>query len=109
MTALKATVILSDDDGKGGEIQRVDVIKLEGQAWHVKEKLDYTDAKVAMPARIVLLDVIPHQRGTASPQFVVNGPVPKSVFEGRIPPGLESQYVVIERPNIRLPLPGSTH
>ncbi len=31
MTALTAKVILSDDDGKNGEIHNVDVIEFEGQ------------------------------------------------------------------------------
>ena len=112
MTALQAAVIILDDAGEGGPTQTIsimDVIEFDGQVWLVPEWLDIPDEKVTMPVRIVLLDVIPHERGTASPQIVVSGPVPKSVFEGRIPPELESQYVVIERPDIRLPLPSATH
>ena len=109
MTALTAMVILSDDDGENGVTHNVGVIEFEGQAWLVPEWLDYPDAKVTMPARIVLLDVIPHRRGEGSPQFVVNGPIPKSVFAGNVPPALEAQYVVIEGPDIRLPLPDVTH
>ncbi len=109
MTALTATVILSDDDGKNGEIHNVDVIEFEGQAWLVPEWIDHTGEKVTMPARIILLDVIPHSRGEASPQFVVDGPIPKSVFSGIVPPALEAQYVVIEGPDIRLPLPDVIH
>lgn len=109
MTALTAMVILSDEDGKNCEIHDVDVIEFEGRAWLVPEWLDYRDAKVTMPARIVLLDVIPHSRMKASPQFVVNGPIPKSVFAGNVPAALEAQYVVIEGPDIRLPIPGAIH
>lgn len=109
MTALKAMVILSDDDGKGGQIHSVDVIEFEGKAWLVPEWLDSPDAKVTMPARIVLLDSLKHSRGEASPQVVVDDPIPKSIFDGRAPPAIKARYVVIERPDLRLPLPGTTH
>lgn len=109
MTALTAMVILSDDDGTHGEIHDVDVIEYEGQAWLVPEWLDYPDAQVTMPARIVLLDALSHARTKLSPRFVVHDPIPKSVFAGNVPPALEAQYVVIEGPDIRLPVPSATH
>jgi len=110
MTALQAAVIISDEAGKGGEIHKMDVIEFDGKFWLVPEWIDSPDKKVTMPARIVLLDVIPHERSQGKDyQFIVSGSVPKSVFEGRVPPELEDQYVVIERPDIRLPLPSATH
>ncbi len=109
MTALTAMVILSDDDGKNGEIHNVDVIEFDGQAWLVPEWLDRPDEKMTMPARIILLDVMPHSRGEVSPQFVVDGPIPKSVLAGNAPRALEAQYVVVERPDIQLPLPNVIH
>ena len=109
MAKLEARVIISDDAGKGNALCKMDVIEFDGHAWLVPEWIDLPGEKVTMPARIVLLDVIPHQRGEAPPQVVVTGPVPRFVFEGRIPPELETQYVVIELPNIRLPLPSATH
>lgn len=109
MAKLEAAVIISDEVGKGGSVHHMDVIEYEGHAWLVPEWHDYLDAKVTMPVRIVLLDTIPHGRMPAPPQYVVSFPVPKCVFEGRVPPALEAQYVVIERPDIRLPLPDATH
>ena len=106
MRVYQATLILSDDDGKGGAIHTMDAIKYDGRMWLVPEWLDYKDEKVTMPARIVCLDSIPHNVSRSKIRdIVVDGPVPRSVFEGRIPPGQEGKYLVIERPDIRLPIP----
>jgi hypothetical protein len=105
MDVRKATLVLSDDEGKGGGIYRMDVIEFQGRNWLVPEWLDYKDAKVSMPVRIVCLDLLPHQTSNSSEyQFVVSGPIPKSVVEGRAPPELAKQYLVIEKPDIRLPI-----
>jgi hypothetical protein len=101
---LKAMVILSNDDGTGGAVNSMDAIEHDGRIWLVPEWFDYKDAKVTMPVRIVCLDLIPHQRGTGTPEIVVDGPLPRSVVEGRCPPGLKARYLVIEKPDIRLPL-----
>lgn len=98
-------IISKNDDGTGGQIHVVDVIEYDNKLWLVPEWLDYTDAKVTMPARIVCLDLLRHERPPSDDQdIVVSDPIPKSVFDGHVPPGIENQYLVIERPDIRLPL-----
>jgi hypothetical protein len=106
MDVMTAVVILSDDEGKGGTVNTMTVIEYDEKNWLVPEWLDYKDAKVTMPARIVCLDLIPHERSPSTDhQFVVSGPVPRSVCEGRCPPQLRKQYLVIEGPDIKFPLP----
>ena len=84
----------------------MDAIELDGSLWLVPEWLDFPDEKMIMPARMVCLATIPHERVDAAyHHIVVSGPVPKSVLDGQAPPELESQYLVIERPDIRLSRP----
>lgn len=106
----KAKLVIHDPEGPNNSIFEMDVIEHEGHAWLVPRWLDYQADKVTMPERIILLDVIPHSK-TEAPgmEYVINSPVPKAVFDGHVPPELEGQYVVIEAPDIRLPLPGTTN
>lgn len=106
MDIKSATLILSDDDGTNGAIHQMDVIEHNGSYWLVPEWLDNIDQGITMPVRIVLLDVIPHSKPDhPGNPFVVSGPVPKSVFEGRCPPELNNQYLVHEKPKIILKIP----
>lgn len=107
MTKVHAMVIIQDANGNG--IHRMDVIEFEGKTWLVPEWLDMPSAQVTMPARIVLVDTLPHERAPGSDQIVLTAPVPINVLEGRASPEQEARYVVVERPNIRLPIPGATH
>jgi uncharacterized protein YodC (DUF2158 family) len=99
---LKATVILQST---AHEVHTVDVIEHEGQFWLVPEWYDNQAQGVTMPARIISLATLPHQRGQGSPEFVVNDPIPKYVFDGHIPPEQAHKYVVQEQPWIRFPIP----
>ncbi len=104
MKIYKAMLFISENnDGTGGAIHSMDVIAYEDYFWLVPEWYDYTSQGVSMPLRIVSLKTIAHAKGNADPQFVVHAPVPKSVFLGQIPPELEDQYVVIDRPDIVVP------
>jgi hypothetical protein len=96
-------VISENDDGTGGSVSSMDVIEHKDYFWLVPEWLDYTSQGVSKPVRIVSLKTIPHEKSVGDPGFVVSGPVPKSVFEGQIPPGQEQLYIVIESPDIVVP------
>jgi hypothetical protein len=82
----------------------MDVVKYENGFWLVPYWLDNSEQKVSRPERIISLATLPHQFGKGSPEITVNDPVPKYVFDGRIPPQEASKYVVVEHPNILVPL-----
>ena len=98
----KATVIIADDNVHNA--YQIDVIEDADDFWLVPEWLESPDGKTRRPARIVSLATLPHQRGKDSPEFVVDDPVPKYVFDGRIPPQEASKYIVIEAPEILFPI-----
>jgi hypothetical protein len=88
----------------------MDVIEHEGSFWLVPEWIDDTAAGVSMPRRIVSLATIPHEVMRAdNPKIVVNYPVPKSVFDGAPPSEIAGKYVVIELPEIRIPITRKLH
>jgi hypothetical protein len=106
MKIYKATVIVAADVHR---TCRMDVIEHDGEFWLVPEWLDNQVRRLTKPLRIVSLRTLPHQRGNARPEFVVNDPVPKYVFDGRIPPEEAGKYVVIEDPEIYIPLASRLH
>lgn len=101
MRILKATLNLLGGDRPG--IHHMDAIEHEGQVWLVPEWLDFHAEGVTMPARIVSLATIPHDRtSVAGMEIVVSFPVPAAVFFGSLREDAERSYTVIERPDIRL-------
>lgn len=104
MTIYKALLIIRTDGTH--DIELMDVIEFDGKFWLVPEWLDNPSLGMTMPARIVSLATIGHNRSTGNPQFTVEDPIPRSVFEGSIPSPEEAHgFVVLERPAIRLPIP----
>lgn len=80
----------------------MDTIQYEGKMWLVPEWLDIEKTK---PARIILLDVLPHQKTLfAVNDFALNDPIPKAVLNGKIPSKIANKYIVVEKPHI---YPGS--
>jgi hypothetical protein len=106
--AYKATVIINNAGVY--EVQMVDVIQYEERFWLVPEWLDNHAEKISMPVRIISFDQVAHHRmkGT-NPEFVVECPIPKSVFEDRLSSEEAKQYEIVERPPIVIPLSTSTH
>jgi hypothetical protein len=102
MLIFKTAVYFSDSPE--GKIYRVDTIDYEGAFWLVPEWLDNPEEGWTMPARIICLDGLIHQETPPGAvfEFVLNTGIPKSVFDGQIPIG--DKYVVIHRPNIKIPL-----
>jgi hypothetical protein len=87
-------------------------IEFEGRIWLVPNWLSSPDGKYTMPERIILLEQFQHQRldppGPTGENFVVNVPIPKALFEGRVSHELKEKYVVIERPDIKFQMGGNT-
>jgi hypothetical protein len=93
--------------GDDGYVYRMDTIEYEGRVWLVPAWLESRATGGRKPERMICLDNLPHQR--IDPQdspvdspihFRLVDPIPKTVLEGRVPPGLESVYVVLEAPEI---------
>ena len=94
-------------DVPDGIIYKVDTIEYEGKMWLVPEWLDNPRGGWRKPTRIICLDVLPHQKTPGGPEdFVLNGGIPKSVFDGLIPTPREEWYIVIESPDIQFPAIG---
>lgn len=109
MKIRRAYTTIADYDGKHA-IHITDVIEHAGKFWLVPEWLDNQAQKVTMPLRIISLETLAHKRvDWGDPEFVVTFPIPKYVFDGRIPPQEASKYVVIESPDIRIPRDTSLH
>lgn len=95
---LKAHLIIKDEVHN---ICLMDVIEYEGGFWLVPEWLDYPALKATRPLRIVAMETLVHTRTEGrNPEFVVEYPVPKYVFDGRIPPEEAGKYIVIENPDV---------
>jgi hypothetical protein len=78
----------------------MDTIEHEGMLWLVPEWIDTPRKGWSRPARIVRLSLLPHSRGPAPFDYVLQNPIPKDVLNGQIPPQLAALYVVIEAPDI---------
>jgi hypothetical protein len=102
---MKVYKVLVGFDDSGG-IFTCDAVEHEGGMWLVPMWLEEPATRSRRPLRIVRMDTLPHQKMPANWQqdFVLNEPMPRAVFEGRVPQGQEAKYVVIEAPEISLPI-----
>lgn len=91
----------------GSEIHTMDTIEYEGGFWLVPNWILSPDDQYMKPLLIVSLATIPHTESPegVEPRFVVNSPIPKSVFQGVIPEGKEGQFVIVQEPHIVFPNP----
>ena len=108
MTVYRATLIIRLDDGTH-YVAGMDVIEFKGQFWLVPEWLENSSLRVRIPARIVSLASIRHSRSSGNPEFVVEDPIPKLVFDGLIQSPEARGFVVQERPEIQFPIPPVLH
>jgi hypothetical protein len=96
------TTLMFFSDVPEGVIYTVDTIGYQGKMWLVPEWLDSPREGWRMPARIICLDALPHQKSPGGPaDFVLNAGIPKAVFDGQSQPEQEICYEVIERPDIK--------
>ncbi len=110
MKIYKTIVIFSGDETTQGAVHTMDTIEHEGQFWLVPEWIVSQSEGWTMPARIILLDTLDHQKsGGEQYDFVLNGPIPKAIVSGETEPEPDSEYVVVERPNIQFPKPPRIH
>ena len=76
-------------EGGKGEIFCIDTIEYDEKMWLVPGWLEAPSEGWKTPVRITLLDSLDHQTAPADfeADFVLKLPIPKDVFEGRIPKG----------------------
>ncbi len=102
------TAMLFFSDVPDGKIFQCEAIEYEKKIWLVGGWLENPQQGWKMPARLILLEGLPHQVTIGSPfgDYVLNQPISKAVFEGRESAGA---YTVVERPDIRIPTPKGIH
>ena len=88
----------------GSKILTVDTIIYEGSKWLVPYWLEKPAEGCTMPLRIICMDLIHHQESPdhETVDYVVNDPVPQSVFDGETDTVEGRKFRVVERPNIRI-------
>ncbi len=93
------------------DILYIDTIEYDGKMWLVPRWLEAPSEGWKTPVRIILLDLLYHQviPSGVPADFLLKLPMPKDVFEGRIPKGSEDEFVVIERPDVKIPIPRGIH
>ncbi len=93
------------------DILCIDTIEYDGKMWLVPRWLEAPFEGWKTPERIILLDSLDRQKAPADYEadFVLQSPIPKDVFEGRIPKGSEGEFVVIELPDVKIPIPRGIH
>ena len=104
MNILKTMMAISDSGV--GKIYKVDTIEYQGKHWVVPEWIENKAEGWSSPVRIILLDVLPHQKSPGGPgDFVLTYGIPRCVFyEGLIPIRSKYYWKVIERPDIKVPI-----
>lgn len=99
---LKTLVFFSDD--QKGMIYWADTIQYGGRTWLVPGWLDNPKEGYRIPERIICMDVLRYEKTSWNrADFVLTSGIPKSVFDGQLPPELKDKYIIIEKPDIRIP------
>lgn len=104
MRILKTAVTFDDDS----DLYYADSIEHDGQVWLVPEWIDAPGQGWKKPKRLICLNTMAHERMETGDggDFVVTWPIPRSVFDGRVPEGAGTRYIIIEGPDIRVPVAG---
>ena len=87
-------------------------IEHEGAVWLVPRWLPTRDDGYAMPERLIRLDQFAHQtlgKPGDPADYAINIPVSNALFEGPVSRELKAQFVVLDRPAIRVWTGGTLH
>ncbi|WP_157158778.1 hypothetical protein [Bradyrhizobium genomosp. III] len=103
MTVRRATLIIQE--GAVCQVAFMDVVEFDGQFWLVPEWFENISLGVMRPVRIISLATIRHTRSPGNPEFVVEDPIPKSVFDGLTQLPEARGFDVRELPAIQFPIP----
>ena len=84
----------------------------DGAVWLIPRWLPTSEDGYVMPERLIQLDQFAHQRlgQTGAPaDYAINVPVSKALLEGPISQELLGQFVVLDRPAMRVRTGGTVH
>ena len=98
-------------DVPDGNIHRCDTIEYEGGLWLVPYWIENISEGYKSPVRIIRMDTLQFQRisGFGDSDFLLNDPIPKSVLDGQTHKQGSFSFVVVESPDIRVPIPSRNH
>ena len=111
MEDVKLLKVMMSLEGEPG-IFECPAIDYDGAVWLIPRWLSTSEEGYVMPERLIQLDQFAHQKlgQTGDPaDYAINVPVPKALFEGPISHELLAQFVVLDRPAIRVRTGGTVH
>lgn len=101
MKVMKTLVAL-----EGANVSLMDTIRFKGRLWLVPAWIKSSADGWFSPLRLICLDGLPHQKAPKDTgDFVLTHPLPRAVFDGLVPAGMELTFVIVERPQIRISIP----
>jgi hypothetical protein len=90
-------------------IYAIDTIEHAGRLWLVGGWLESPAAGYRIPQRLICplkLGFQPNpEPGPGRMNYSISGPVSKAVYEGRVQSSVTNDYLVLDRPDVRFPLP----
>lgn len=95
---LKVLLYKEDDDA----MSCVLALRHDGEIWLVPEWVRSPDSQAAKPARIFSLAKFPHRplRGGNQGDFLINGFVPKALFQKNVPATVAAAFDVQDFPDL---------
>jgi len=92
-------------DSVPGHLLKCDTIEWQGKFWLVPEWIENHSTGKMRPVRIICLDSLPHRVLPlgAPDHFALDIPIPKCVFDGKIPQ--ETPFEIVENPAIEVYIP----
>ncbi|MFH1080743.1 MAG: hypothetical protein V1766_10900 [Pseudomonadota bacterium] len=108
MKILKTAYVL---DAVSGHLLKCDTIEFGGKFWLVPLWIENHATGKMRPERIICLDCLPHQQlpQVAQEDFVLHVPIPKCVFDGKIPDETAYNFEIVENPEIDVYIPKKLH
>jgi len=86
-------------------------VEYQGAIWIVPKWLPAPKEGYAKPERMIRMDQFQFQaiRQPATADFGINDPLPRSLFDGPLSDTLKTDYVVLDRPDVRFRMGGNLH
>lgn len=107
MTKIYETMAIVD-----GRVAAIDTIEFQGGLWLVPMWLDQREQGWTSPEYIVRLDALAYDPVLAwpyRPNYWLNVPLPKDVYEGRAHSAPGQRFEVVHRPSLRIDVPTGLH